>query len=132
MNAFPLPPLVYDAGALVAADRGDRQMLGVHARALLKKRRIVVPAPVVTQAWRHGGKQWRLAKLLSGCVVEPTNEQTAKAAGVLLGRSAMSDAVDAIVVATALPLGAHVFTSDVDDLNRLLESANATLTLVPV
>src|SRR2546430_12676588 len=47
-----LPPFVYDAGALLAADRGDKQMRGLHARALLKKRRILVPAPVLAQAWR--------------------------------------------------------------------------------
>jgi hypothetical protein len=127
-----LPPLIYDAAALLAADRKSRRMLGLHARAVSKKRRILVPAPVLAQVWRDGGKQARLSWLLRGCTVETTTEQAAKAAGVLLGTSHTSDAVDAIVVATALPLDAHVVTSDVDELKMLAGSVNATLTLIPV
>ena len=70
--------------------------------------------------------------MLSGCTIEPTTERAAKAAGVLLGTSRTSDVVDAIVVATALPLGALIVTSDMDDLNKLADSANARLTLIPV
>jgi predicted nucleic acid-binding protein len=113
-------PLVYDAGALLAADR------------LLSKRRIIVPAPVLAQAWRDGRKQARLSRLLNGCEIQPTSEETAKAAGVLLGTSGTSDAIDAIVVATALALDAHVLTSDPKDLNRLADAANAELTLIAV
>jgi PIN domain len=104
----------------------------MHTRALVKKRLILVPAPVLAQVWRGGGRQVELSKLLKGCVIAPTTEQTARAAGVLLGTSGTCDAVDAIVVATALPLGAQVCTSDVDDLSKLARSANAALTLIPV
>lgn len=92
-----------------------------------------MPAPVLAQAWRNDeGKQSRLSLLLKGCIVEPTTERVAKAAGLLLGSSHTSDVVDAIVVATALPLNAHVVTSNMDDLNKLAGSAKATLTLIPV
>jgi predicted nucleic acid-binding protein len=127
-----MPPFIYDAAALLAADRGSRRMLGLHAKAVLRKRTILVPAPVLAQAWRNGQKQARLAWLLQACTIEPTTEHAAKAAGVLLGASRTSDVVDAIVVATALPLNAHVVTSDVADLSKLAGSANAELELIPV
>lgn len=128
----PNTPFVYDTGALLAADRADRRLRSIHANALLLNRRVVVPTPVLTQAWRDGGKQARLSKLLGGCEIEPTSEGTAKAAGVLLGTSGTSDAIDAIVVATALALDAHILTSDPKDLNRLAAAANARLTLIVV
>lgn len=56
-------------------------------------------------------------------MVSPTAEHDARSAGVLLGSSRTSDAVDAIVVATALPLDAIVVTSDPDDLDLIWRSA---------
>jgi predicted nucleic acid-binding protein len=127
-----ISPIVYDAGALLAAERGDRRLRVLHDEALLVNATILVPAPVLTQVWRDGRKQARLSRLLKGCAVQPTSERAAKAAGVLLGTSGTSDAVDAIVVATALSLGAVVFTSDADDLNRLADAADAELELIVV
>jgi predicted nucleic acid-binding protein len=132
MTEALFPPIVYDAGALLAAERGDRRLRGLHAEALLAQTTILVPAPVLTQVWRDGRKQARLSKLLKGCTIEPTSEQAAKAAGELLGTSRTSDAVDAIVVATALSLGAVIFTSDADDLNKLADAADAELELIVV
>ena len=132
MSGDVISPIVYDAGALLAAERGDRRLRGLHDEAVLIQTPILVPAPVLAQVWRDGGKQARLSRLLKGCTVEPTSEQVAKAAGVLLGASGTSDAIDAIVVATALPLGAVVFTSDADDMNKLAEAAGAELELIVV
>jgi predicted nucleic acid-binding protein len=119
----PGTPFVYDAGALVAAENGSRRMLGVHAEAIHSGREIAVPAPVLAQVWRGGARQVRLSRLLDACRVDETSAKLAKAAGVLLGVSRSSDAVDAIVVATALALRAIVVTSDPDDLRRLGEAA---------
>jgi hypothetical protein len=41
----------------------------------------------------------------------------------LLGRSKTTDAVDAIVVATAAAVRAAIVTSDVGDMTKLVESA---------
>jgi PIN domain len=119
MTDRPALPVVYDTGALVAAERGDRRFRAIHERYLALRREIIVPAPVLTQAWRDGGRQVRLSRLLRGCLVEPTSVDTAKAAGALLGRSRTADAVDAIVVATALTWHATIVTSDPDDLAHL-------------
>src|SRR4051812_34051104 len=118
-------PIVLDAGALVAADRGDRQFWADFAVASAERRPVVVPTPVLTQAWRGRQSQARLARLLGGCRIVPPDETTAKQAGVLLGRSKTTDAVDAIVVATAVALRAAIFTSDVGDITRLVESTEA-------
>ncbi|HWE88481.1 MAG TPA: PIN domain-containing protein [Pseudonocardiaceae bacterium] len=112
-------PVVYDAGALLAAERDDDRMREVHRMCLSRGLEPIVPAPVVTQAWRDGAKQARVARLLRGCRIAPTNEPIAKRAGVLLGRSGLADAVDALVMATALEARASVVTSDPDDLAKL-------------
>ena len=53
--------VTYDTGALVAADRGERQLWARH-RALLALREVpTVPAPVVAQGWRGGRRQALLA-----------------------------------------------------------------------
>lgn len=116
-------PFVYDAGALVAAEKGDRGMLAVHEEALRSRREIAVPAPVLAQVWRDGARQVPLTYVLRACRIDETSATLAKAAGVLLGVSRTSDAVDAIVVATAMALRAIVVTSDAADLRRLAEAA---------
>jgi hypothetical protein len=98
-------PIVYDAGALVAAERGERQIWAQFAAAIAERRPVVVPSPVLTQVWRGRPTQARLAKLVGGCRVVSPDESLAKQAGVLLGLSKTTDAVDAIVVATAIALG---------------------------
>jgi hypothetical protein len=118
-------PIVYDAGALVAADRGERPLWAQFTAAVAQRRPIVVPSPVLTQAWRGPQAQARLAKLLRGCHVVSPDETLAKQAGVLLGLSKTTDAVDAIVVATAIALRAAVVTSDIGDITRLLDSADS-------
>lgn len=60
-----------------------------------------------------------LVKALRGCFVEATSEVVARNAGVILGRARCSDAVDAIVVATALAHDALIVTSDPDDIGLL-------------
>jgi predicted nuclease of predicted toxin-antitoxin system len=82
-----------------------------------------VPAPVLTQVWRGGARQALLARILQSCKVEPTTEQVARYGGVLLAKTRTSDAVDAIVVACALPRDALIVTSDPDDLSLLWRAA---------
>jgi len=125
--------LIYDAGALLAAERNNRQFLDVHKTALRKGWHIAVPAPVLTQAWRGGvGRQAVLAMVLRGIEVVPTDEDIARQAGVLLGLSGTSDAVDAIVVATAARYTATVVTSDPKDLRVLGDAAAFHLGMVEV
>lgn len=129
--AGPPPAVLYDAGALVAAERNDEQFRSIHQRFVEQKRTLVVPAPVLTQVWRASPRQARLSWALRSCTVEPTTEAIARYAGLLLGRSGLSDAVDAIVVATAHRRGAVIVTSDPDDIGTLWNAAETT-TQVPL
>jgi predicted nucleic acid-binding protein len=111
--------VVYDAGALLAAERNDRDFLAAHVTFMRQERNIVVPSPVLAQVWRGGSRQVTVGRLLTACVIEPTSEQTARSAGFILGRARSSDAVDGIVVATALVYDALIVTSDPDDMTLL-------------
>jgi hypothetical protein len=124
--------VVYDAGALLAAERGDERMRALHRRFLLHGISPEVPSPVLAQVWRGAGRQAGLSRALKGCAVLPTDEEIAKRAGVLLGLSGTADAVDAIVVATAVKLAAVVVTSDPKDLLVLSDAAEFPLGLVEI
>lgn len=121
-----MPGLLYDTGALLAAERGDRAFALMHRNAVAAGVRPVVPSVVLAQAWR-GGPQARLSLLLKGCRVAPVDEPTAKAAGVACARSGTSDVVDAVVVVLGAALSAAVVTSDPDDLGHLATSLAVSL-----
>jgi hypothetical protein len=119
--------VTYDAGALVAADRGERRVWARH-RALLSLREVpTTPAPVVAQVWRGGSRQALLARLLVGSDVEPMNDDQAHAVGILAGRSGATDVVDATVVEGALRRHDIVISSDPDDLTAIADSVNRRL-----
>ena len=121
---------VYDAGMLIAIERGD-QAAGVQHDLLLREGTLpVVPAAVLAQVWR-GGRQARLAMALHGCVVHDLDEQDARAAGALCAAAGTSDVVDASVVVAALP-GSLVLTDDVDDLRALSVAAGKPLRILPL
>jgi hypothetical protein len=122
--------LVYDTGALLAAERGRPEIFLMHEEAVAKGPLPLVPAVVLAQAWR-GGPAHNLSRLLKGCrIVENVTELRARAAGELCGRAGTSDVVDALVVLLAKQVQAGiVVTSDPDDLKVLREAANATFTL---
>ncbi|MHB1583826.1 MAG: PIN domain-containing protein [Acidimicrobiales bacterium] len=106
--------LVLDAGALVALARADRGTAAVIEVARREHRAVIVPAGVVGQAWRGGGRQVRLARLLNArdVLVEPLTDAAARAVGVLCGAAGTTDVIDASVVLTARRHGATVLSSD--------------------
>jgi len=113
--------LVLDAGALIAVERGDRDTAAVIEVARLEDRTVVVPAGVVGQVWRGGGRQAKLARLLNAhdVVVEPLTAAGARAAGLLCGAAGTTDVIDASVVLAARRHGATVLSSDRADLEVL-------------
>jgi hypothetical protein len=113
--------LVLDAGALIAIERGDRDTAAVIEVARREQRAVVVPAGVVGQAWRGGGRQVRLGRLLNArdVLVEPLADPGARAAGVLCGTAGTTDVIDATVVLTARRYDATVISSDRADLKIL-------------
>lgn len=123
--------LVLDTGAFVAVDRGDRDMtaqLRVAERDGLELRSTGV---VVAEVWRdEGGRQAKLARLLKAVDVRPVDERLGREAGVLLGKSGITDAADATVVAIAAT-GDRVLTSDPVDIGKLVSASGRSIRVVP-
>jgi hypothetical protein len=121
--------ITYDTGALIAADRAERRIWARH-RALLTLREVpTVPAPVVAQSWRGGGRQALLARLLAGCDVEALDEGQARAVGSLAVRAATIDIVDACVVEGAMRRRDLVVSSDPDDLQAIASAVSRRLAI---
>lgn len=110
--------LTLDTGALLALERGDPRMRQLLRRAVEHGTEIAVPAGVVAQAWRGGPRQARVARLLGDPTVgvPALDDTTARAVGLLCGRSGHADVVDVQVVLHARERGHTVITSDPDDL----------------
>lgn len=123
--------ITYDSGALIAADRNQRRVWSVHAEALARGQRPVVPSVVLAQAWR-GGPQAGLSRLLRGCVIEPLDEAGSRAAGAACAAAGVSDIVDAVVVVGALGRGDVVLTSDPRDFAHLAQSLGRRLSIQPI
>jgi hypothetical protein len=124
--------LVLDAGAFVAVERGDRDVVALVKRERLADRAPVTNGGVVTQVWRGGsGRQAPVARLLAGTEVVPINDGLGRRAGMLLARTGHADAIDATVVCLAGD-GDDILTSDPGDLRVLAEVAGAHVELIPV
>ena len=123
--------VTYDAGALLAAERGSRQMLAQHRRALESGVVPVVPAGALAQAWR-GGPQPRLSRLLAGCRVEELDEPRARSAGAALALAKTSDVVDASVAVGAAARGDVVITSDAADIQHIASAISLRIETVAI
>jgi hypothetical protein len=123
-----MPGIVYDAGALLAAERYNPDFLALHDEVTKAGIRPLVPVVVLAQAWR-GGPQHQISRVLKGCDIMPDDERTGRAAGVACGASRSADVVDAIIIATAVRHQASVVTSDPGDLTRIADSIGVRIRL---
>lgn len=124
--------VVLDAGALVAIERGDREMVAIIKRERQAGRVPVTHGGVVGQVWRGGsGRQANLARLLPGVDVQPVDDELGRGAGVLLAAARKSDVIDAAVVLLAND-GDEIFTADSDDLAALAGAAGRHVDVIPV
>ena len=124
--------LILDAGAFVAIERGDRDVIALVKRELGAQRSPVTHGGVIGQIWRGGsGRQARLATFLSGVTVVPLDEVLGRRAGMLLARARKTDVIDAAVVLLAVD-GDWILTSDPDDLGPLAATADLHVDVVPV
>ncbi|MEU7941944.1 hypothetical protein [Microbispora bryophytorum] len=123
--------IVYDAGALLAAERRNPDFLALHGELTAARIRPLVPVVALAQAWR-GGPQHQISRVLKGCDIRPDDEHVGRAAGIACTAAGTADAVDAIVVVTAVRYQASVVTSDPDDLKHLADSLGVKLRLFTV
>ena len=123
--------VVYDAGALIAADRSNRQVWADHRLRLELGVAPVTTAPVVAQVSRSG-RQAQLRRFLRGCEVLPFAVDEVHQIGALAGKSKSSDVIDVHIVAVAHRLGRPVLTSDEDDLNPIADALPGGVGVQPV
>jgi len=79
-----LPAIVYDTGALLAAERHNPDFLALHDELTRARIRPLVPVVVLAQAWR-GGPQHQISRVLKACDILPDDQATGRAAGVACG-----------------------------------------------
>jgi predicted nucleic acid-binding protein len=124
--------LIYDTGALIAADANDRRMWALHVRVLQRGLLPVVPSGCVVEAWR-GGRQPNLSRFLDGCEVEALTAGHAKRAGALRRTLPSSvGPVDATVVEAAVRRDASVVTSDRPDVEQLASVARRRIQIIDI
>jgi predicted nucleic acid-binding protein len=123
-----MPAIVYDTGALLAAERREPDFLALHDEVTAARIRPIVPVVVLAQAWR-GGSQHQISRVLKGCDILPDDERTGRAAGVACAASGTADVVDAIVIATAVRHQAPVVTSDPGDMTRIADALGVNIQL---
>jgi predicted nucleic acid-binding protein len=118
-----LTTVVLDAGFFVALARRDHVATELLARTKDSKA-VVLAASTITEFWRtHRGLAETRLSILRPTVVD-VDSRLAKRAGELLKATRGRNAMDAIVVALAERLrAAEIYTSDVDDIERLLDVA---------
>ena len=124
--------LILDAGAFIAAERGDDNVAALVKRERKHGRVPLTNGGVVAQVWRGGnGKQVSIARLLASAHVIPVDNELGRRAGQLLARTGTSDAIDASVICLAHD-GDDVLTSDPADLQALARAAGVHVDLISV
>lgn len=123
--------MIFDSGALIGLDRGDRAMWVRLKAALLAGDPPLTHAGVLGQVWRGGPRQARLAKALAGLDVRPLDEPVGRACGELLAASGHSDVIDAAIALLAAD-DDEILTSDLRDLTALAAATGRHVEIVPV
>lgn len=113
--------VIFDAGGLIAWERGDRRMAALLATAVEQSVRMIVPSTVLAQVMRDQGRQVRLGRLIRHPLTEVAalDRREATAVGALVASSRTTDIVDAHVVVCTRRIGGVAITSDPDDLAAL-------------
>jgi hypothetical protein len=123
--------LVFDAGALIALDRGDRATAALLVAAAGSGAEAVTSSACVAQVWRDPARQARLTRALAGFVERPLDAERARDCGILLGRAGTSDIADA-TVSLLVEDGDTIVTSDPHDIGALLDAAGTHARIRPV
>jgi hypothetical protein len=122
--------VIYDAGALIAADRNDRAFWADHRVRLERGVIPLVPAPVLAQVSRSS-RQASLRRVLRGCEVVVFDEAAAHRVGSILAKASSSDIADGAVVDAARD-HAEIVSSDRPDIARLLDAVGSTATITDI
>lgn len=113
---------VLDAGALIALERNDRAMWAALKLAVRNGEDILVPSTALAQVWRGKAGQAVLSRALQHCVIA-SFDPLAMAVGKLCGKAGTRDLCDAHVALVAAEQAQILYTSDPEDLERLIRAA---------
>lgn len=116
--------LVFDAGALIALDRGDRSVGALLALAAQQNVEAITSSACIAQMWRDPARQAKLTRALEGFLEWPLDPMRARRCGLLLANTDTSDIADAAVTLLVQD-GDTILTSDPRDIQRLLDSTGA-------
>lgn len=111
--------VTFDTGALISLERRRTRITSLYATHRMRGSRVHAPAAVIAEWWR-GRTDFR-EQILAGLYVEPVDEEIARLAGEAVASVPGSTTIDAIVMAMAARHRGIVYTSDLDDLERLRE-----------
>jgi hypothetical protein len=114
--------VVYDAAALIAADRNDRRAWADHKAQLRNGILPCVPAALVAQVSRRACR-YNSAASLRGFFVGPLDEPGTHSASSLFSVVRVSDVVDVYLVALAVSHRARIVTGDPDDIEGLVAAS---------
>jgi len=106
--------VTFDTGALIGLERRTERMKAVIARIAARQLPVTIPSVVVAEWYREQRDSRRILALAK--TVEPVSAVLAELAGKALRAAGGSNAIDAIVMASAAQRGDVVYTSDVEDL----------------
>lgn len=124
--------LILDAGAFLAAERGNVTVAAMVKHERKQGRVPLTNGGVVAQVWRGGrSRQALVAKLLANVEVVPIDDSLGRQAGMLLALAGTSDAVDAALICLARD-GDDIVTSDPGDLRDLASTFGAHVELIRV
>jgi hypothetical protein len=123
--------LVFDAGALIALDRGDRGVGALLAAATQDGVEVVTSSACIAQAWRDPARQARLVRALAGFLERPLDPSRARRCGLLLTNARTSDIADAAIVGLVAD-GDTILTSDPKDIEHLLHAAGRNARVLTV
>jgi len=125
-----------DAGELIGLENNSRAAWARLRAASSSSAQLFVPTGVIGQVWRGTPQQTRLNQALKQCRPIPLDENTARLAGQMCGRTGTTDVIDAVIAVVAhnsLRYGeASVLTSDPEDFSALLAVMNSAARVVPV
>lgn len=111
--------IAFDSGILIALERGDPTATAWLIRATNVESSPLVSAAALAEVWREPPRV-RLMRAVRVCVVEPVDEQLARAAGAAIGLVGAGLA-DALIAASAARAGALLVTADRADLDALAD-----------
>jgi predicted nucleic acid-binding protein len=111
--------VVLDAGALIALERNNRTMWAAIKLAAAGGADVAVPSTALAQVWRGRRTQAALSLALQHCVTAPF-DSVARQVGELCGKTRTVDICDAHVALVAATRGDALYTSDPDDMERLI------------